>query len=553
MLNYWWVTRPKRKLDSVPEVLATFADISLNQEWQGQRGKQLAYEDALEKAGLKRIGLRRDQSGSGARTYQAWLESLGLIFHEEKTKKIRLTLAGEAIMNGESPVDILKCQVLKYQFPSAFSVSRGVQVSDRFKVHPFLFLLRLLIDSRISYLCQDEIAKICAIEAENESEKCFEHVVERILQYRSYGDSCLEKDFFVKYKPSRGKVNPDHPFSHLMDMANTMINWIEYTQLAKRNDLNQLVVLEEKKDEVRHILSLGISFIGKPFAHEFYQRKYGLDPKHKKDTRNLENTRTVTEKTIAEMKIKQAYIQLSLKKPIAGITNELIESIFYQTGIQKELVEDILLKTYPHGSIGAFMASYFEMAFKGTEEAVEFEKATTELFKDVFKYNSVHLGQTGSKSAPDIILISDEEGYQSIIDNKAYSSYSITGDHHNRMVHNYIQKIGNYSSSLLPIGFFAYIAGGFAKTFDKQIQSEIYESGVNGSGITVSNFIKMIENEISGKEHYDHRRLRQIFGIGRQIRISDLKGGQTDYLKLNKTSEWNNAAEVIIGHHKYNG
>lgn len=63
----------------------------------------------------------------------------------------------------------------------------------------------------------------------------------------------------------------------------------------------------------------------------------------------------------------------------------------------------------------------------------------------------------------------------------------------------------------------------------------------------------MIENEISGKEHYDHRRLRQIFGISRQIRISDLKGGQTDYLKLNKTSEWNNAAEVIIGHHKYNG
>lgn len=30
MLNYWWVTRPKRKLDSIPEVLAAFADISLN-------------------------------------------------------------------------------------------------------------------------------------------------------------------------------------------------------------------------------------------------------------------------------------------------------------------------------------------------------------------------------------------------------------------------------------------------------------------------------------------------------------------------------------------
>ena len=120
MLNYWWVTRPKRKLDSIPEVLATFADISLNQEWVGQRGTQMAYEEALEKAGLKRVGVRRDQSGSGGRTYGAWLVSLGLIFHQAKTGNIKLTLAGEAIMNGDSPVDVLKNQVLKYQFPSAF-------------------------------------------------------------------------------------------------------------------------------------------------------------------------------------------------------------------------------------------------------------------------------------------------------------------------------------------------------------------------------------------------------------------------------------------------
>lgn len=48
MLNYWWVTRPKRKLNSIPEVLAAFADLSLNEEWDGQRNSHLAYEDALE-------------------------------------------------------------------------------------------------------------------------------------------------------------------------------------------------------------------------------------------------------------------------------------------------------------------------------------------------------------------------------------------------------------------------------------------------------------------------------------------------------------------------
>lgn len=136
MLNYWWVTRPKRKLNSIPEVLAAFADLSLNEEWDGQRNSHLAYEDALEQAGLKRKGERRDQTGGGARTYKAWLVSLGLIFTQESTGRIKLTLAGEAIMSGDSPVEVLKGQILKYQFPSAFSIGRGVQVAPRFKIRP---------------------------------------------------------------------------------------------------------------------------------------------------------------------------------------------------------------------------------------------------------------------------------------------------------------------------------------------------------------------------------------------------------------------------------
>lgn len=522
MLNYWWVTRPKRKLDSIPEVLAAFADISLNQEWSGQKGMQMAYEEALEAAGLKRVGARRDQSGSGARTYGAWLESLGLIFKQNTTGNIKLTLAGEAIMSGDSPVDVLKSQVLKYQFPSAFSLSRGVRVNTRFRIRPFRFLLRLMLDERIGYLTEDEIAKICAVDAENETDKCYESVVNHILQYRSHGDQCLDPDFSQLYKPSRGECNPEHPFSHLKDMANTMVNWMEYTQLASRDDDKHLVILDEKINEVQQILSQVPPFIDRPEDHEFYQRKYGLDPKHRKDLRNLDKTQTITAKIIAEQKIKQAYIRASIAKPITGITPDLIADITEETGINTSLVEDVLRKTYPHGSIGAFMASYFEMAFKGTEEAVDFEKATTELFRDVFKYNAIHLGQTGSKSAPDILLRSDDEGYQAIIDNKAYSKYSITGDHHNRMVHNYIEKITTYSESAYPIGFFSYIAGGFGKQIDKQIKQESMESGVRGSGITVSNFIKMIENQTSGDRTYSHRELRDIFGLNRQVRLEDV-------------------------------
>ena len=532
MLNYWWVTRPKRKLDSVPEVLATFADISLNQEWSGQRGTQMAYEEALEKAGLKRVGARRDQSGSGGRTYGAWLVSLGLIFNQAETGNIKLTLAGEAIMNGDSPVDVLKNQVLKYQFPSAFSLGRGVQVNSRFKIRPFRFLLKLLSDDRLGrYLTQEEIAKIAAVDAENETTAVYETVVQKILRFREIGERCLDPNFFELYKPGRGDVNPDHPYSHLEDVANTMINWLEYTQLAKRNDERKLVILEEKQAEVDEILASVPPFIDRPADHEFFQRKYGLDPKHRKDTRNLEKTKTVTARIIAEQKIKAAYIRASLAKPITGITPGLIADIAEETGITGDLVEEILRKAYPHGSVGAFMASYFEMAFKGREECTEFEVATTALFRDVFGYDARHLGQTGSKSAPDILLLSDSDGYQAIIDNKAYSKYTISGDHHNRMVHNYLERIGTYSPSTYPIGFFAYIAGGFGNTIDKQIQDEVRESGVHGSGITVSNFIKMIENHQNGVHRYSHKDLRNIFGLDRQVMLKDVYEARQDTVR----------------------
>jgi hypothetical protein len=552
MLNYWWVTRPKRKLDSVPEVLTTFADISLNQEWTGQRGTQMAYEEALEKAGLKRVGARRDQSGSGGRTYGAWLVSLGLIFNQAKTGNIKLTLAGEAIMNGDSPVDVLKGQILKYQFPSAFSIGRGVQVNERFKIRPFRFLLKLLSDDRLGkYLVQDEIAKIAAVDAVNETTAVYESVVQKILCYREVGDACLDPDFFELYKPGRGDVNPDHPYSHLQDIANTMINWLEYTQLCKRNDENQLVILEEKRAEVDAILSSVPPFIDRPTDHEYFQRKYGLDPKHRKDTRNLEKTKTVTAKIIAEQKIRSAYIRISLAKPITGITPGLIADISEETGITADLVEEILQTAYPHGSIGAFMASYFKMAFKGRDECTEFEVATTELFRDVLAYDARHLGQTGSKSAPDVLLLSDSDGYQAVIDNKAYSKYSISGDHHNRMVHNYLEHISNYSPSAYPIGFFSYIAGGFGKNIDKQIQEEVRESGVHGSAITVSNFIKMIENQQSGAKRYTHSDLRSIFGLDRQVMLKDVYAGGGNVLSYQPYTDLGKVAEPAPA--PYNG
>lgn len=517
MLNYWWVTRPKRKLNSVPEVLAAFSDLSLNQEWDRQRNSHLAYEEALEAAGLKRKGERRDQTGGGGRTYKAWLVSLGLIFKQESTGEIKLTLAGEAIMSGDSPVEVLSNQIMKYQFPSSFSLSRGVQVSTRFRIRPFRFLFRLLLDNRIRYLTEEEIAKVVAVEAEDESDRCFNYIVKRIHEFRNDGDTCLETDFLQKYKPGKGDINPYYPYRHLTDMANTMVNWIEYTQLAKRED-GKLYLLEEKRDKVISLLGVESGLIDRPEQHEYFQRKFGIDPKHRKDNRNLALTQTITAKIIAKQKIMQAYISESLERPITKITPQIVDYIVHKTGIDGKVVEEVLLQTYPTGSVGAFMTKYFEMAFKGREEAVDFEKATVELFQDVFGFTAKHVGPIGL--TPDVLLISDCDGYQAIIDNKAYSKYAISNDHYNRMVHNYIANIRNYSSENLPIAFFSYIAGGFGSNINKQIQSIAVTTGIHGSAMSVSNMIRLVEE--NNKQAYSHKQIRDIFSVDRQILLKDI-------------------------------
>ena len=519
MINYWWVTRPKRRLNSIPEILATFSEISLNQEWVGQRGTHLTLEDALEEANLKRKGERRDQTGGGGRTYQAWLTSLGLLFIHEASNTLKLTLAGEAIMAGDSPVAVLKDQIFKYQFPSSYSLSRNINVSSRFKIRPFRFIFKLLSDNRLDGINEEEIAKVVIVEAENETDKCYEYIVKKILTFREKSDKCLDSDFFEKYPPSKGEVNEQNPFGNLKDIANTIINWVEYTQLAKRDEEDKrLRLITEKINEVQSILAVSPNFIDRPEQQEYYQRKFGLDPKHKKDTRNISETKTITAKIIAEHKIKQAFITEALKSPIGKISSALIDKIIEKTGIEANIVEEILNKYYPHGAIGSFMTEYFEMAFRGRDDAIEFEKATVEIFKNVMGFETIHTGPIGL--TPDVLILSDNNNFCGIIDNKAYSKYSISNDHYNRMVINYIQGLTKYYHGKLPLEFFSYIAGGFTNAINTQIKSIIDKTSIHGSAITVSNMINIVEkyNEMN----FNHSDIKRIFSLDRLILLSDI-------------------------------
>ncbi len=526
MINYWWVTRPKRRLNSVPESLSTLTSIALNKIWEGDVNLHLSFETSLERGGVKKIGERRDQTGGGARTYVAWLKSLGLIFKQDRSSRIFTTLAGDAILSGDNPVEILKNQVLKYQFPSSFSISRNVDVNRRFRIHPFIFLLKLMRDSRIGYLTQEEIAKIIIVEAENETSTCFNNVVKKIINFRNDGNASLPNDFDLKYGPSKGGRFDDR-FGHLQDVANTIINWLEFTRLIARESgsngvSGSMFIPEDKIMEVDYILQNPPRFIDRPEDEEVFQRRYGLDPRHIRDNRDLTNTPSVTAKMVDESRIKNLFIRLSLKKPIFSINNDLISLIEEASGCEYKLVEETLHKMCPENTVSmvdAFLSNYRDMAFCGRDEAIDFEKATVEIMKDVFGYKAEHTGPQGL--TPDVLVISDSEGYLGIFDNKAYARYSITNDHHNRMVTNYISGISSYNDdSNYPLSFFSYIAGGFKTTIDSQLNSIYDASQIKGSAISVDNMIQLIKKQTEAPKN--HKELRMLFSIGREVRLSDI-------------------------------
>lgn len=519
MINYWWVTRPKRRLNSIPEVLSSFSEIALNEEWRGQRNTHLSFEDGLERYGLKRIGERRDHTGGGARTYAAWLMSLGLIFEQQDTKQVRLTLAGEAILEGQSPVRILTDQILKYQFPSAYSLSRNVNVSPRFRIHPFRFLLKLLADQRINELTEEEIAKVIIVRASNESNKCYEDVVNEILAFRESKGHNIPVDFFDRYAPSKGKINPTKSFQYLLDIANTIVNWLEYTQLVKRGDRSSVRILFDKQDQVKSILEQPLPFIDRPEDREYFQRKYGLDPNHRKDTRSFLMSSAITADMLDEAKIKREFLTQAVKQPISRITDDIIGCISEKTGIERSRTEEFLYRLYPHGAVGAFMTEYFEMAFRGRDEASEFEKATVALFHDIMEFQTEHVGPLGL--TPDVLIISQDERFCGIIDNKAYAAYTVSNDHRNRMIHNYIEGLDNYYSGNFPMAFFSYIAGDFGKNISQQISSISEESGICGSTLTVSDIIYLAEHY--REDRYTHRDIKRIFSVNRKVTLKDLQ------------------------------
>jgi hypothetical protein len=525
LINNWHVPRNKRKLYPVVGILSAFSLQNLGDIWSRDLNRQLDFETMLEDMGLKRPGARRDRRAGGARTYESWLYALGLTFIETQSSRTRLTLVGEELINGAPPVPLMTNQLMKLQYPSAYSMRSRVQIHERFRIRPFRYLIRLLLDDRLAqgsangrpFLSKSEIGVIVSVEAENESDELFEHIIQRILEFRRYGYDALHEGFEEAFPSSTtGERTREDTIKALNDNANVIINFLEYSQLVVRDASSQPIYIPvDMMANAEEIINDGSSIRNFNTNHEFwaenFQRSFGLPPGTNRDNRQFQDD-TVNENVIVERMVRNEFLQIARIRPITEITSELIERVSNSTGIPETQVSTILNR-FDVDSFGIFETEYIDMAFSGREFALAFEHSTVDVF-NLLGYSSTHVGNQPRN--PDVLVESPND-YTGIIDNKAYHVFSITHDYENRMKNTYIPA---YRGSHPNLSYFLYIAGGFGSNINSQIQSIHLQTGISGSCITAADMMRLL------RKHEDspisQQQLKGLFECNRLITTQDV-------------------------------
>lgn len=514
--SHWFVSRQKRQLTTILDVLVTFRDICVGEKWSGNTELQLRLEDELGKRNITQHGSLRSRKtksgGGGIRTLITQLKDLGLIFLEDSTGKAELTLIGEAMANGEiSFMQGMRLQLQRYQYPSATRIKGAGAISQNFKVHPFQFLIRLLLDADLNYyVSMDEMKKIVIHQAQSDSDTCYNQVKNMLLKYR---DGTLPTTL----------IKEDTSTKTYENIANTFFNYITLTQFVDRE--YEVIQLRKSQISKAHEYVTGWKkFIANPEYSENYQRAFGRGLSAK-DSRRFDQQKKLTSTEQENRRILKEFLVLKFETPIQKITTDVIDIINEKTGINKKNIEKYLVQKFPAGCLDDFFTHYRELAYGGQSQAIEFERATTEICEKIFGYHAKHIGQKGR--FPDVFVRSDDSKYCGIFDNKAYpKGYSLTSSDQRAMISDYIPNYKDCDDTKgFPLAFFCYISTKFLGGINKQIEnisSSVQKSGfsVRGAAIPVNCFIDIASDYT--QKGYNHEDLKRLFSVNRELSIQDI-------------------------------
>ncbi|MGZ0712312.1 restriction endonuclease FokI C-terminal domain-containing protein (plasmid) [Coraliomargarita sp. W4R53] len=457
--QYWMFSRPQRKLYRLPLTVTALHEAAGEEQWQGERDRHVAFEELLEREGIKRAGARREGTGSGGRTHAALVRSLGFAFDSSETGKLELTLAGLALAEGDRPVDILKNQVLRFQYPSPYSLSRQVQIDPKFKVRPFILLLRLLLHPSLDgRLTQDEVGLIVLFSGTGDAPADADRVAQQIAAYRATG---LDEAAFLALH-GKGADTFDAVKKRYTAIANTAFNWFELTGVIERE--RQTISLSDSTvGEAEHLLDHYSAMPRIPHADDVdrFQRAYGLPPGKRKDTRNLSAATTVSRAEFVLRRVTTIITRWSSTELlIDGATPAIVDRLTQVTQFDREEVATSAAKVLGSDrTLDSYLTHYQSLVYATSPSAArEFEQVTAEIIRRVFQLGAVCVGQTGRH--PDIV-VTKPNSWRGIIDTKAYGGEYSLPSSHDRAMREYVETYVAMQGE--PLRFWAFIAGAISR------------------------------------------------------------------------------------------
>lgn len=518
-------SRPQRKLYRLPLTVAALQEAAGGEEWAGRRDSHIALEEILEREEVKKIGARRDASGSGGRTHAALVRSLGLAFESNETNRLELTLAGEQLANGERPLSVLSNQVMRFQYPSPYSLGQNVNIDSKFKVRPFVLVMRLLLHPLLDgKLSKEEIAEIVIFEGIGDSQREADRVANLILEYRN--GSVVEG--LPRRANAKAGTDPSKSKGTFGDIANTCMNWLEVTGVVERAP-KVISISESSRDDAQQLLLTYGSrpLIQNPTDEDRFQRSYGLPPGKSKDTRNLSASPAVSREDFVFSRVNTVLTHWSeTELLINGATDDVVDRLVARTQFDHAEVEKAARKVLgTDRTLDSYLVNYQSLIYSSkTGAPLLFEKATAEIIKHIFKIDATNIGQSGRE--PDV-LVRKPSKWMGIIDTKAYGgAYSLPSDHQ-RAMREYVEKYkaaGNDKKEGL--AFWSFIAGAVSTGAGSRASDLSQQVGVGGSVVGILAWLKIIRLGQSGELTAEE--LATMLASGGEVTLATINKKLTD-------------------------
>jgi len=467
----WMFPRNKRRMPPLETALILRAMVvasELGNTWGGEQEQQNKFSQLLEEYGLKKGGNQKDDNSGGPRTYESQMSLLGLLF-KDRAGKLNLTQAGEDLVAFNDTAKTFEYQILKAQFPSAYSMARGVALDQSIKIRPFIFLLKLATDPELNGLADKDMV-VPVVFGKNASS--FDICKRLILKLRIDGvKSVIPDDESIRTSKT---INNSYEkrLSDIHDIANTFKNILESSGVADLRVIDGQTRVFPRRDildrmpEIDALPFVDFANLPKDQATLQYGKRYGA----LKDTR-----RTFMPEKAPELLSKSGLIYRrfldEVGLPVSQTEiDEFILKMSTEFRVSREqamlALEPILINTDQYTG-----SKLLDLSRGGLKTAEAFEKSVEKIFKIDFGFETEWTGRIRREKTGghmDVFVVEVGRNLCGIIDTKSMDTYDLPHQDSVKAIATYIdaasELFGSRNLDLKFVGYISHLIGSGAKT-----------------------------------------------------------------------------------------